>query len=193
MPSGVRRRKHNRSSIPKATRRTKTNHKKVRITSNPIISKHWDPSLTLAQNYKNLGLQFRLGAPTGGLEKASGAEESKGTLGHAPRTRVKSGKIIHGEDGSVRVEYSDEDSEEEEWRGFEDSGVVKELKELAASEVKVPRVQSDRESDWVRRLVEKHGDNYEAMFWDKRLNVHQQSVGDIKRRVYKWRKANGLL
>jgi nucleolar protein 16 len=192
MPSGVRRKKHNRSSLPKATRRTKTKHKKLAIQTNAVISKHWDPSLTLAQNYKKLGLQAKLGAPSGGSENVTKEEYSKGTLGTVPTSKVKSGKIIHGEDGSVRVEYEDEESEQE-WMGFEDTEVVKELKEMAASEVKVPRTQSDRESDWVRRMVEKHGDDYESMFWDKTLNIRQQSIGDIKRRIYKWKKSNKLV
>lgn len=201
MPSGVRRRKHNRSSLPRATRRTKTSHKKVPIQSNAVISKHWDPSLTLAQNYKKLGLRAKLGAPSGGSEYKKGAEDvNNGTLGLVPTPKVQSGKIIHDEDGKVRVEYSQNEEDEdmskeelEEWNGFEESDVVKELKTLAANEVKVPRVQSDREADWVRRMVEKHGDDYEAMLWDKNLNIWQQSLGDIKRRVFKWKKANKVL
>jgi nucleolar protein 16 len=66
--------------------------------------------------------------------------------------------------------------------------VTRQLEEFAASGVrKAPRGQSEREEEWVARLVEKHGDDYKAMFWDKQLNVLQQSEGDLKRRVKKWK------
>lgn len=67
--------------------------------------------------------------------------------------------------------------------------VVAALEAVAAGGVrKAPRLQSTREKDWIEQLVEKHGDDYEAMFKDRTLNVMQQSVGDIKRRVQKWQR-----
>jgi nucleolar protein 16 len=68
-----------------------------------------------------------------------------------------------------------------------ETDVTRQLDEYAASGVKnAPRSQSQREEEWIARLVEKHGDDYKAMFWDKQLNVMQQSEGDLKRRVKKW-------
>jgi nucleolar protein 16 len=69
-----------------------------------------------------------------------------------------------------------------------DTNVTRQLEEFAASGVRqAPRGQSQHEEEWIARLVEKHGDDYRAMFWDKHLNVFQQSEGDIKRRVKKWK------
>lgn len=73
-----------------------------------------------------------------------------------------------------------------------DSSVVRALGEKATNGArKEPRKQSTREKDWVQRLVEKHGDNYKAMFRDRRLNPLQQSEGDIRSRVQKYLQSKG--
>lgn len=96
------------------------------------------------------------------------------------------------------------DDDEEEWTGFNEHGAVGPVDqdvsgqtetvrslvaEAAAPREKRVRKQSEREQDWIRALVDKHGDDYEAMRRDK-LNIYQQSTGDIKRRVKKWRAVN---
>lgn len=98
-----------------------------------------------------------------------------------------------------------EDSEEEEWNGFREehdiqvggnsgqteSEVVRRL-QLEASRPTVRRVrkQSDREEEWITALVDKYGDDYGKMSRDMKLNPMQQSVGDLKRRIVKWKKAH---
>jgi len=68
------------------------------------------------------------------------------------------------------------------------SGITGSLEELAAMGVsKRLRQQSEREEEWIARLVQKHGDDCSAMFRDRKLNPMQQSEGDIKRRIKKWR------
>lgn len=52
-----------------------------------------------------------------------------------------------------------------------------------------PRQQSEREKDWVRRLVDVHGDNYTRMARDRKLNPMQQTEADIRKRVRAWRAA----
>lgn len=105
-------------------------------------------------------------------------------------------RIVYGSavgDGSNSSSETD-DEEEEEFEGFGednsgDTSVVKQLEEMARNVIpSAPRVQSDREQDWIADLVNKHGDDYEAMKWDKKLNVFQQSAGDLKKRVVKWKK-----
>ncbi|OCK84332.1 60S ribosomal subunit biogenesis protein-like protein Nop16 [Lepidopterella palustris CBS 459.81] len=90
----------------------------------------------------------------------------------------------------------DDESDTEGWNGFAHvpsdmksaTQTVQALAEQASSGVrKAPRRQSAREEDWIQRLVEKYGDDYKAMFRDGKLNPMQQSEGDIKRRVTKWR------
>jgi nucleolar protein 16 len=73
-----------------------------------------------------------------------------------------------------------------------DTSVTRQLEELAESGVKRrPRMQSQREENWIEELVEKHGDDYGKMFRDRKLNVWQQSEGDIRRRVKKWKERRG--
>lgn len=70
-----------------------------------------------------------------------------------------------------------------------DRGVIPELERLAERpSAPVVRKQSLREEEWIRALVERYGDDYRMMFWDRRLNPMQQSEGDIKRRVLRWKR-----
>lgn len=56
---------------------------------------------------------------------------------------------------------------------------------------KAPRKQSAREEEWIEKMVEKYGDDYGKMVKDRKLNVMQQSEGDIRRRVQRWRAKHG--
>lgn len=73
-----------------------------------------------------------------------------------------------------------------------DSIIVKQLESQADKESdlvkkKKPRHMSEREAEWVQALVQRHGDNLSAMVRDKRLNPMQQTEGDLKRRIRKWK------
>lgn len=80
----------------------------------------------------------------------------------------------------------------EEFDGFgEKNQIIKQLEEQASMGAeKRERQQSDREKEWIERLVRKHGENFDKMARDMRLNPMQQTAADIKRRVAKWQ-ANG--
>lgn len=80
------------------------------------------------------------------------------------------------------------DSEDEKLMESNGRGIIPELEEHAkCSRPKRPRMQSQREREWIERLVERWGDNWGGMFRDRRLNPQQQSEGDLKRRVGIWK------
>lgn len=87
------------------------------------------------------------------------------------------------------------DSDDTELVESSGRGIVPELEEQAKySRPKRPRMQSQREKEWIERLVERWGDDWGGMVRDRRLNPQQQSEGDLKRRVGVWRggKTKGL-
>jgi nucleolar protein 16 len=58
---------------------------------------------------------------------------------------------------------------------------------------KTKRKQSDREREWIERLVGRWGENYGKMARDRRLNPMQQTETDIRRRVDKWKAEGGCV
>ena len=97
-------------------------------------------------------------------------------------------------------ELEDSDGEAEEWNGFAmvperreneaQNPVISELEEAARNGVrKAPRKQSEREGEWLERLVSKYGEDYGRMARDRKLNPMQQTESDIKKRVRKWKVA----
>ncbi|CAN9461156.1 unnamed protein product [Alternaria alternata] len=70
--------------------------------------------------------------------------------------------------------------------------IIKELEEAALNGAKkAPRGQSQREQEWVERLVSKYGEDYAKMARDRKLNPMQQTAADIRKRVQKWQKQQG--
>ena len=100
-------------------------------------------------------------------------------------------------------ELGDDDDEEEEGTQHEiftggkddgevgnENGVVTQLAMAAMRGEKKKgggRKQSQREEEWVERLVGRYGDDVGRMARDRKLNPMQQSRGDIAKRVRIWR------
>ncbi|KAK4226404.1 ribosome biogenesis protein Nop16 [Podospora fimiseda] len=96
-------------------------------------------------------------------------------------------------------EEEDSDKKYEEWGGFttnedrrkqiqdaDKPEVLRKLEMEATRPMEKPvRHQSDREREWLERLVDKYGDNVVAMARDKKLNPMQQTTGDLARRLRK--------
>jgi len=82
--------------------------------------------------------------------------------------------------------------QEEEWEGIDEEeeakrpAVIRQLeKEANAPREKTVRHQSEREVEWLEKLVARHGDDTDAMARDLRLNPMQQTGADIRRRLKK--------
>lgn len=93
--------------------------------------------------------------------------------------------------------HDDSEDEEEDKAIPKSDNIIAQLEAQAALEAEIeakrkkPRQQSAREEDWIAKLVEAHGDDTTAMFRDRKLNPMQQSEGDIKRRLKKWKHKHG--
>ena len=91
------------------------------------------------------------------------------------------------------------EDDEEEWNGFamvpserSDNPVIRQLEDAARNGArKAPRSQSQREVEWLERLVNKYDDDYGRMSRDPKLNPMQQTAADIKKRVKKWNESKG--
>lgn len=116
-------------------------------------------------------------------------------------------RVIHDDDDNIEVAgrqrsrknplndpLNDLLDSESQSNALPDSVIVQQLERQADQEgktvrAKKPRFQSSREGEWAQRLIAKHGDNYAAMMRDRKLNPMQQSEGDLRRRISKWKKS----
>jgi nucleolar protein 16 len=91
---------------------------------------------------------------------------------------------------------SDDDMEDTQpqKKGRAATTIVQQLERQADQEgqavkAKKPRHLSPREVEWVTRLIERHGDNLTAMARDRKLNPMQQTEGDLRRRIRKFKES----
>jgi nucleolar protein 16 len=96
------------------------------------------------------------------------------------------------DDGVAEEDEMEEDDEEDDEEDEEDkdgkSGKGTRVVDLLEAEANRPtekykRHQSEREREWIERLLAKHGDNTAAMARDLRLNPMQQTEANIKKKI----------
>ncbi|KAG8806937.1 Nucleolar protein 16 [Serendipita sp. 399] len=124
---------------------------------------------------------------------------------HLPAGR---GRIIRDEEGNVidvEMEETEEvpaagDEEDEMLRIPPDAGkwvtqsrsskseksdLIKELETISRRVSKVPRTASGGERAWLREVVTRYGEDFEAAARDRKLNPWQRTAGEIRRSVAK--------
>lgn len=209
----VRKRKMARSSVKKNTRRTKDKQRAPKIAHHPVLRAKWDKNLTLKQNYEKLGLTSRLSKYNGGQESSVKTiseyrkEQEENEAAHvAPEdvaVETDPLKIPEGEARLIRdpetnevvqVIYGTMKIKKEEGKPKTESGIVDELIEYEEQHAKKkkPLTPKEEEADMLEALYEKYDDDYEKMKWDKKLNPLFLSVGQLKKKIAVWKKANGV-
>ncbi|KAF9346942.1 Nucleolar protein 16 [Mortierella sp. NVP85] len=193
----VRKRRTNKNPARKVTRKTANKHKKkVNIIGNKIIRENWDKKATLRQNYARLGLLASLNGVTGGIEvkdeqellenEQKSLEEMAATLTEEQGIiqRDEEGNIINIIMGKAKTKEEIEELMEKEIEPVKaKTDVVRALEAQAANILKRERHQSEGELVWAAKLMEKYGDDYEKMFWDRKLNPNQQTAAQLKKRI----------
>ncbi|KAI9750277.1 MAG: Nucleolar protein 16 [Candelina submexicana] len=203
--------KKNRSSISKVKHKPKS--KKHPILGNPIVAANWDQSLTLSQNYHRLGLTRKLNAPTGGTERKpipSTAPQKDAlnitnkvsqalipTEAHIDRDPDTGAilRVLHPASSSsnplndplnnIIIPPPSQDANPAQRPS---TNIVAQLEQQASmAKKKQPRKQSEREREWIERLVGRWGTDVVGMRRDMELNPMQQSEGDLRRRIERWR------
>ncbi|MCJ1418478.1 Nucleolar protein 16 [Xylographa parallela] len=207
--------KKNRSSLPKVKHKPRS--KRLQMLGNATVAAHWDQTLTLSQNYRQLGLTSKLNAHTGGIERlgsqvknnlhtAVPAKDRLSVASKLPTSIMPSEARIERDPSTgaiLRVFHSHtttpnplNDPLNEVLEVYDDDkppvrlvgGIIPELEEQASTEVKKrPRQQSKREETWISELVRKYGEDFSHMTRDRKLNPYQQSEGELRRRVRTWK------
>ncbi|KAH7321621.1 60S ribosomal subunit biogenesis protein-like protein Nop16 [Rhexocercosporidium sp. MPI-PUGE-AT-0058] len=98
------------------------------------------------------------------------------------------------DDGEVFEGFENEAGTGKNKKGKSKNEIVRKLEEQASMvPEKRERSQSEREKEWIERLVGKWGEDFEKMARDRKLNPMQQTPADIRRRVGKWKAKGGVL
>lgn len=181
-----RQRQKQRTSRSKLTKRTGDKLKKVQIKGSAIIAANWDKKQTLQQNYKRLGLVANpnINPSSGGVEKLY-PEAPKVERVDERGLKANEAIIKRDEQGNVTEIIYSSVSDKVEVGTREKTETVKALEQRALEGKHTPREASIGETEWLKRITEKYGDDYARAARDKKLNPMQQTAANIKKRVRK--------
>lgn len=168
------------------TRRTGDRLKKVNIQGSAIIAANWDKTQTLHQNYKRLGLVANpnINPSSGGTEKLY-PDAPKPVEVDDNGLKANEAIIKRDDAGNVIDIIYSTVSETPASTEAEKTDVIKALEQRATEAKHTPREASEGEVGWLRRIVDKYGNDYSKAARDKKLNPMQQTAANIKKRAIK--------
>ncbi|KAJ1667748.1 Nucleolar protein 16 [Coemansia sp. RSA 1813] len=199
-------RKKLRNPKLKTSRKRANKARTKKFQGHPLLRDKWDKSLTVSENYRNLGLVSRLNGISGGIVKnvipAHQVKETKGENGdleNATEEELKKsipqgyGIIERDDDGNVvNIIMPDEpqnplDSDYE----VEQVPAQKEGARILEEYANMPHEQKERwmsvgERRILQSFIDAHGADYNAMFWDKELNKQQLTKRQIQKKIEKY-------
>ncbi|KAJ2406727.1 Nucleolar protein 16 [Coemansia sp. IMI 209128] len=202
----IARKKQKNPSLKTTRRRANKLHTK-KYTGHPLLRDKWDTKLTVSENYRNLGLVSRLNGVSGGIVKdiiSKEDDEAKEDLTGRFREGMTEaelrkaipqgyGIIERDDEGNVTnvimaaepADPLDDDYEVEESKPKKEGARI--LEEYANTmDGKKERWMSVGERSKLQAMVNKHGEDYDAMFWDKSLNLLQLTKRQIQKKVQKY-------
>ncbi|TXT10757.1 hypothetical protein VHUM_02262 [Vanrija humicola] len=198
--------KSHRSTKPSANQKRRI-HQKLRkappLKGPEALQEAWDKKKTVFQNYAALGLLPSIPVDKGARSQRVKLpvapptdEDGDAAMADAAPATGSFGRIIRDADGNIiDIVLDDEEEEPAEAEAAApkplnvEPAPLAQLESLAASAAPVVRHTSTAERMWLVSSVQKHGDDYEAMARDRKLNVWQKTPGELKRMV---RKAGGV-
>ncbi|KAJ1731985.1 Nucleolar protein 16 [Coemansia sp. Benny D160-2] len=202
-------RKKLRNPKLKVTRKRANKSRTKKFQGHPLLRDKWDKSLTVSENYRNLGLVSRLNGISGGIVKnvipahqektddtAAVAGEDGGDPEESTEAALKKsiprgyGLIERDEAGNVinvimpdeEANPLDSDYEAEDVPATKEGARI--LEEYAnMAHQKKERWMSVGERRILQSFVDAHGTDYSAMFWDKDLNKQQLTKRQIQKKI----------
>lgn len=170
-----RQRKKVKNALTKVTRRRPVAKKSAVLDA--TLAKHWDSTKTTEQNFRQTGLASRINGDIG-------LRVSKARLEEWNERRMEA--VLSG----ALQDYDSEDEMVQELRGVfvrapaVETEAVRDLERAAAQPADTaPAKRQLAEADrlYISRLHAKHGEDYERMFWDPRLNTRQLTAVQLAR------------
>lgn len=128
----------------------------------------------MEERFEGRGLDCRLAQAEQGVSREYDSLRDERETGEADEEEFAGFADAHAPDGQIPAPHT---NDTEVIRGLEEEAMR--LKSMP----KKKRRQSEREREWCRRLVDRHGGDVAAMARDAKLNVMQQSEGDVGRRT----------
>jgi len=173
--------------ILRKLKRSRTKKKKVKFLAPKEFTGVWNKRKTLKQNLQEIGLTLDVNKVSDKYSAPSEIyDEQKEYLENMKQIKAQEIETGNPLSSSMECEVLEE----------MDKSVFEQLCPVPAKPPKREKSLSEDERNYYRKLIDKHGTNYEAMARDMKLNYYQQTatVCEKKCKLYeeKYRNASSL-